>query len=112
MAKKEEALLAFTRFDELNVEINHYWVDQSLISMSTRKEDKAPVPTALWDRRIIASFCNNPNVGKLIEPLRSFLIRVYRRRLLKSFINYIGRTFPGEWINYCKGDRSHTNGDF
>jgi len=20
--------------------------------------------------------------------------------------------FPGEWINYCKGDRSHTNGDF
>jgi len=96
MAKKEEALPAFTRFDELNVEINHDWVDQSLISTSTRKEDKAPVPTALWDRRIIVSFCNNPNAGKLIEPLRSFLIRVYRRRLLKSFINYIGRKFPGK----------------
>ena len=47
MAKKEEALLAITRFDELNVEINHDWVDQSLISTSTRKEDKAPVPTTL-----------------------------------------------------------------
>jgi len=110
--KNNVKLSVTTTFKQINATINHSWADQSLIPKSSRKEDKAPVPVELWDKRIVDSFPSKNGMYLLIHALRHFLLRVYCRRLFKSYTTYIKITFPTQWSTYCNGDRSHTYGEF
>ena len=102
-----------THFDSLKIEISNEWVDQALISKSSRKEDKAPTPSSLWDKRILLSFSNRSGVGQLIKVLRSFLLRIYRRRLFRSLITHLRTSYAMEWDAYCNGFRCYAiGGDF
>jgi len=93
-----------TLFTDINTEIPNDWVDHSVVLQSNRKEDKAPTPSELWDRRIILSFPQRLGIAQLIQPFRMFLLRVYRRRVLHSLVTYLRSTFTTEWINYLNGD--------
>ena len=46
------------------------------------KQDKAPVPSHVWDVRLKALFPNR-NIEKLLPVLRTLYLRRHRRRLLK-----------------------------
>ena len=99
-----------TTFDSLNIEISNEWISQSVVDQPNRKEDKAPTPSELWDKRILLSFPDREGVVELISVFRSFLLRVYRRRLLKSFTSYLRSSFPNKWDDYLLGQRSQAVG--
>ena len=97
-------------FNSINTTINYNWVDLSLIQKSNKKEDKALVPSYLWDKRILSSFPDCKSVQCLIDCLRSFMIRVYQARLTKSLLLHLRITFSTQWAIYCNRIRSHTKG--
>ena len=99
-----------THFEEINTTINDDWIDVSLVEKSSRKEDKAPVPSSLWDNRVLLSFPGRTGVPNLIIVLRSFLLRIYRKRLTKSLLLYLRSSFHSKWTNYVNGSRTHMKG--
>ena len=99
-----------TTFSSINVTINNDWIDETLVEKSSRKEDKAPVPTFLWNKRIMASFPNRNGVMKLISAMRNFLIRVCRKRLTRSLIVFLRSSFGTDWKDYLRGSRAHRKG--
>ena len=90
--------------------LSHNWIDPNVIASSTSKADKSPVPQAMWDKRIELVFSNKTGVKNLIVQLRNGLLRLYRRRLLHSFIFYLRTCYNIEYSNYLNGQRLAWNG--
>ena len=97
-----------TTFSSINTTISNDWIDQSLL-ITSRKEDKATIPTWLWDKRIIDSFPSR-NTEPLILALRTLCLLQYRKSLTRSYLMCLRSTFPIEWTLYCSGKRSHMEG--
>ena len=102
---------AATRFSPtIGRTMSHDWIDPNVITSSTSKADKSPVPQAMWDKRIELVFPDRTGVMNLITKLRKGLLRVYRRRLLTSFLHYLQTSYDEEYSNYMKGQRLARNG--
>ena len=100
-----------TTFPSIGVTINHDWADTDYEQQV--KSDSAPVPSSLWDKRLEASFPDRRGLTMLIRCLRMLSLLRYRRLLLGSFLTYLRRSFPEQWLSYCQGSRtSHHGGDF
>lgn len=64
------------------------------------KLDDAIVPVWLWGERIVTGFPNleyNQTVEKALDVLRRFLVRIWRRRILRSLRRYMTATHGPDW---------------
>ena len=81
--------------------------DHRPIDTKAVKEDDASVPVDLWNQQILNRFPwlhrSNSNIIAALDTMRGFLLRVWWRRLLKSFLRYLSIEWP-DW------SQSITNG--
>jgi len=96
-----------TLFPSINREISHEWIE---FTHAKDKSDAAPIPSAIWDKRIQASFLSHPDILNLATKLRELCLRYYRRSLMKSFCAFLRRNFDSQWSAYLLGNRSSTMG--
>ena len=103
------AISTCTYFEAIDTTISDDW---TLVLDNTRstKEDKAPVPSELWDARLFASFNSANQVARLVAGLRDLCICRYRRNITTSFLHFLRTTFHTEWSDYVSGSRLSSDG--
>ena len=94
-----------THFPHINQTINDSWTDSMSDESRSKKADKAPVPSELWDRRLILSFPNRNGVIILANGLRKLCLRWHIRNIFLSFITYLRSTYSTQLDLYMSGLR-------
>ena len=103
------SLTSTTIFLLINTEISPDWIDYT----STKdKSDSAPIPSALWDRQIQASFPSLPHILNLATILRVLYLRYYRRLITKSFFTFLQRNYTPQLTSFLLGNHSLDKGGF
>ena len=72
------------------------------------KIDSAAVPVSLWDQRLckgLGFVKLNPSTSEALDRLRTFMLRMWRKRVLRSFISYLSKTYSNDWAGYLQGQR-------
>ena len=108
--KKSPSPTKLTYFKDINATMNHDWIDTSAVDNNTRKSDKAPVPTQMWDSRIYLSFPLHKGLNMLVKALCLMLLRFYQRNLTRSFAQYLRTTYPLQYELYKAGHRDVRDG--
>ena len=75
-----------TTFRSIDRTINHDWIDDDIAFSLTQKADNAPIPTLLWDKRIIASFPERSVDDELLGFFRKVRLSLYRKNLRRSLV--------------------------
>ena len=94
-----------TFFSDIGVSITNEWTAMDFNSERSKKADNAPVPSELWDKRLTLSFDSDRKILTLANCLRTLALSWYRRQTLRSFCNYLRRSFPEDYTNYLLGQR-------
>ena len=97
-----------SRFDNQSDQTN-------IIDIKAAKIDSAAVPVSLWDQKL----CDDLEIGAVtthissaLEILRAFMIRIWRKRVLKSFLNYLSHIHANDWLSFLQGKRDIDNDEF
>ena len=93
-----------TYFPSINVSISNTWTSV-LDTARSRKEDKALVPSELWDSRLSLSFNNKAGLIELVNCLRTLCFQQYRRNITVSFLHFLRKTFSSEWCSHINQSR-------
>ena len=76
-----------------------------LSSERSKKADNAPVPSDLWDQRLILSFDANRGIINLSNCLRRLALSWYRRNLFQSLRTCLRSHYRSEHNNFLDGKR-------
>ena len=103
---------ALSNVGVLQRSLPHDWVDPALVVHKAAKSDGANVPTHLWSSRITLLLGGSQ---ASLDTLRSFALRLNRRRLVRSFCRYMRRTHGAAWVSELltgRRSRKRTRGGF
>ena len=75
-------------FPQLDHAMNYTWIIPDITNNNNQKADKSPVPSAMWDQRILLTFPGRSGIKLLIKTCHTMLLRSYRRSLLLSFLKH------------------------
>ena len=70
-----------SRFPSTNTTIDDSWTLVDLDAERSKKADNAPVPSELWDHRLLLSFDSRVGVLNLVTSLRESCLRWYRKKI-------------------------------
>ena len=90
-----ETTVGSTWLSALGRRLPHTWIDPALVTTKSVKADREGVPSQLWDLRISLVLPVTPSA---LLALRSFMLRVWRHNLLKSFLRYLRDRFGHGWL--------------